>query len=69
MDRPPAVQPSLRLEPRPEQLLEAAEALRLSRSYWRQRYRSLDELLADPKRAAMFLTCARRALLARWAKG
>jgi hypothetical protein len=61
----------LPLEPLPPiteaDVLQEAERVRLSRAYWWRRYRSLDELLADPTRARWFLICARRALLARLA--
>ena len=56
---------ALALEPAPEHVLEAAEALRCRSSYWRQRYRTLEDLLADPQRARMFLICARGDLIAR----
>lgn len=61
----PREQTALALEPAPEHVLEEAERLRLSSSYWRQRTRSLEELLADPQRARTFLNCARGALIAR----
>ncbi|MCV2349322.1 hypothetical protein [Paucibacter sp. Y2R2-4] len=59
-------QRALALDPAPEQVLEEAEALRCRSSYWRQRYRSLDEVLADPRSAQKLLICARGALIARW---
>lgn len=62
---PQAHQRGLALEPQPEQVLQEAERIRQSRSYWRQRYRTLDALLADPQRAQLLLTCARGALRAR----
>lgn len=65
---PQPAQGSLALEPAPEQVLEEAERIRLSRSYWRQRYRSLEALLADPQRAHVLLTCARGALRAQLRK-
>ena len=46
-------------------VLAEADRLRLSRSYWRTRYRTLQDLLADESRARWFLICARNALLAR----
>lgn len=46
-------------------VLAEAESIRLSRAYFRTRYRTLQELLADPWRAPWFLILARRALLAR----
>lgn len=61
----PRGQSALHLEPAPEHVWEEAERLRLSSSYWRQRTRSLEELLADPQRARTFLNCARGALIAR----
>ena len=61
----PRRQRGLALEPQPEQVLEEAERLRARSSYWRQRYRTLDALLADPVRAHVLLTCARSALRAR----
>jgi hypothetical protein len=58
-------QNALPLDVSPDLLMQEAERLRLRSSYWRQRYRTLDALLADPTRAHAFMTCARRALLAR----
>lgn len=60
-----AAQAALALEPAPEHVLEEAERLRLNSSYWRQRYRTLEALLADPQRARTFLNCARGALISR----
>lgn len=65
--KPPPRQ--LPLHPPPQiteaDVLAEADRLRLSRSYWRTRYRTLQDLLADDWRARWFLTLARRALLAR----
>lgn len=48
-----------------ELLMQEAERRRLSQAYWRQRYRTLEALLADPVRAHVFMTCARHGLRAR----
>lgn len=65
----PTPHPQLPLLPPPPiteaDVLAEADRLRLSRSYWRTRYRTLQDLLADEWRAPWFLTLARRALLAR----
>ncbi|MFN3303156.1 MAG: hypothetical protein ACK44A_05480 [Roseateles sp.] len=59
----------LPLEPPPPiteaDVLAEAERMRLSRAYWRRRYRSLEAALADPLAAHALLTCARCALLGR----
>lgn len=66
----PATPPcQLPLEPPPPvteaDVLAEAERMRLSRAYWRRRYRSLEAVLADPLAAHTLLICARRALHAR----
>lgn len=61
-------QKQLPLDPPPDMLMQEAERLRLSSSYWRQRYRTLEALLSDHKRAHVLLICARRGLLARQQK-
>lgn len=63
--RPLPRQQLLALEPAEDEL--HAELLRiwLGRAYWRQRFKTLDDLLADPQRAAMLRTCARQAWRAR----
>lgn len=43
-------------------VLEEIERMRLARAYWRRRYRSLDQLLADQALARTLWICARRAL-------
>lgn len=77
MPSPPTKQQRLRqpeqgalpLEPAPELLRQEMERIRCSRSYWRQRFRTLDELLADPTRERLFLIYARHALRARLQRG
>lgn len=64
----PPVQQALPLgpvEPSPQQLRHELQRMYLASLHWRRVYRSLDALLADPKRAAVLQICARQAVRAR----
>lgn len=64
----PARQQSLGLEPTEHDLVAEIRRMWLASPYWQHRYSSVDALLADPWRQALFRRCARQALRARLAR-
>lgn len=60
--------PLMQLEPLPGDLMQEARRIWLERPWFQQRYRRLEDLLADPERRRVVLTCARMAWLARMAR-
>lgn len=58
----------LGLEPTEDELQGEIRRMWLGSPYWRQQYRSVEALLADPWRQMLFRRCARQALRARAAQ-
>jgi len=56
----PQHQQCLPLEPSAAELLAEVQRLWLASAFWRRRFKSLDELLADPQRRHVLTVCARQ---------
>lgn len=63
--RPAPRQQSLPLEPSAAELAEQVRRMWLASAYWRQRFDSVEALLACPRRRHLLISCARQAWKAR----
>lgn len=61
----PPAQRCLPLEPSADEVLAEVRRIWQCRPFFRRRFKSLQELLADPQRQRVLMVCARQALLAR----
>lgn len=61
----PSQQQALPLEPSADEVLAEVQRIWQARPFFRRRFKSLDELLADPQRRHVLTVCARQAWLAR----